>query len=321
MDCDGKKFAFLGDSIAHHGEFIYNIRSYFHYNGVKATIYNRGISGARVDTVYHFIKEEILSIKPDYCFICFGANDLGIWLYDSFLEIDDKVITDRKERNDKYYNGIKHTVKILKENDIMPIILSPYPVDENITELPDIPTLGDNKEKADLIGPWFYKKQTFRNINDAFSGYASWIKDFAQKENVLFYDNFNWLKKASYNMQNVFGKDGIHYTPCGQALIARGILEFLGFNNIPTGFIKDKENDEILLLEQEERSASFVRFNVFHEMNGSFTLEQMLEQTKTRLKDNNPDWLEKHYNNFIKHFNKFDVLSTKIKDKTNKYLT
>ncbi len=319
MDFQGKRVVFLGDSITSSGKYVYALRSYFHKNRIKCEVYNRGIGGNRADMIEYLLQDEVVSLKPDYCFVCFGVNDLGIWLYDSFKNVDDKILSDRAKRDGRYFTSIERAVKLLKQKGIMPILMSPYPVDENLEERPDIPTLTDNKEKEDFIGPWFYKRKTFKNINDALYGYELGLKEIAKKENVLCYENFSYLQNHSKNKQGVFGVDGVHYLSAGQDLIAQGILEYMGFKNA-CAFEKDDMNDEIYELEQQERSYAFVRFNTFHKIYGDFTDQEMYENIKERLQSSDlPNWQRKSYTDFITYFGKIDELKEKIIQKTKQY--
>ncbi len=322
MDIKNKRIVFLGDSITEHGHYLYNLRSYFHNNKINCEVYNRGIGGNRADMIEYLINEEVVAIKPDYCFICFGVNDLGIWLYDSFKTFDDKLLAERAERDARYINGMATAVKILKQNNIMPILMSPFLVNENLEEKPDIPTLGDNQEKADFIGPWFYKKATFKNINNALYGYSLKLKELAERENVLFYDNYSALKAMIENCDGAHGADGLHYTEIGQALIAKGILQYLGFKDVPDTFAKDDINDELFELEQEERSIAFIRFNTYNKIHGrDVSFEQMHETIISRLNEPDlPDWKIKKYDDFIKYYGKFDELIEKVIEKTKAYV-
>ena len=141
-------------------------------------------------------------------------------------------------------------------------------------------------------------------------------------QGVLFYDNFSSLKGKLGKRKDVFNQDGMHYSENGHGLIAQGLLEYLGFEDAPCTWTKDKENDEIFKLEQEERSIAFVRFAIFHEIcSKKLTLEEMLANIKERLKEKDlPDWRIKTYTDFINHFGKFDVLRDLVIEKTEKYL-
>ncbi len=316
-----KTICFLGDSILAHGYYTYDMRSFIRTQKDKCVIYNRGIGGNRVDMTECLLNDEVFALKPDYCVFSFGANDLGIWLYDSFLEIDDKVLKDREVRFNNYKEGVKRTVRQLRENGVEPVIMTPYAKNQLLIEKPDIPTLGDNKEKATLIGPWFYKRKTFENINVALKEYCEWLEQFAKENDVTFFNIFDRLYNYMLTVDGMFRDDGVHYNEKGSAYIAKCILEDLGYENVPVEFSKDSKNDEIFKFEQEERALCFVRFNEHNKIICDITDEQIKVKAESILSDpKTPNWMKAGYENYLKYYGKFSELTKKVQELTKEYL-
>ena len=113
----GKTIVLLGDSITEHGFYTYNLRSYFQGKEEKCYIFNRGTGGNRAVMAPYILSDEIRELKPDYIVISFGANDIGIWLYDARKVVSDKLLLERKLRDDEYYASIAITTTGSNQTD------------------------------------------------------------------------------------------------------------------------------------------------------------------------------------------------------------
>lgn len=263
----GKTVVFIGDSITQHGHYIYNLRAYFQGKKEKCFVYNRGVAGNRAIMAQYILDDEVYPLQPDYAVICFGINDLGIWLYDSLKPITDDRLAKRKARDDEYIQAHEILIDELTAKGIQPIIMSPYAVDSFIIEREDIETVADNNEKEDELTPSFYKRKTFENINEAFQGYSARLQTLCAKKGVEFWDMFSKTHAKMLTEKGMFSADGIHYTQKGHEIIAKILLQFLGCES-PDGFIKTAENDKIFELEQFERSIGYIARST--PMNGLF---------------------------------------------------
>lgn len=87
-----KKICFFRYSITKNDFFIRNLRSAYSNSKYKITFLNRGIGGCRMDMALPLLEDEIFSVKPDYVFINYGVNDVGIWLYDYKRAIDEEIL-------------------------------------------------------------------------------------------------------------------------------------------------------------------------------------------------------------------------------------
>lgn len=223
-----KRIVFLGDSIAHDGGFCYNIRSALREAGESAEIFNRGVGGTRAVMAKYMLDEEVFPLSPGVVFISFGVNDLGVWLYDSKKEVTPEILEKRRLRDEEYIASMRDIVLALEERGITPICQTPYPVNELLIEKPDIDTIADNDEKEDNLGPSFYRRATFENINKALAHYAELIKATCAELGVGVVDVFQYMHSLIHKEDGLFIDDGCHFTKKGHGYIARCLLDFMG---------------------------------------------------------------------------------------------
>ena len=267
-----KSVGFLGASITEGGNYLYYVRSHILSEKDKCMIFNHGVGGSRAEMAIYTVEDEVLPIAPDYMFVEFGVNDLGIWLYDSFLIQNQELEESKKQRDDVYKKNMLAIADFLIKKGIKPIFMTPFAVNELLIETDDIETLADNKEKGEKITPAFYKRTTFERINKALENYSKWIKKVCKEKNIPVVDTFSKTYKAMRENEGMFTKDGIHYTETGGKFIAESVLEFLGCNK-PFYFEHTKENDEYWVKEKTERFAQFFPWNFYHPMFGDYTDE------------------------------------------------
>ena len=315
----GKTIYFLGDSITAHGHYIYNLRSYFHKNCQKCFVYNRGTGGNRVIMSQYILDDEIKGKQPDYVIVCFGANDLGIWLYDSKKKVTPELLKNRKARDDEYFLGYRIIVKMIKERGAIPVIMSPFAVDQLLTEREDIETLADNDEKEDYIGPSFYKRKTFENINAALKGYAENLEKIAKETGALYIPLFEKTYEKMLSEAGMFGADGIHYTEDkGHSVIAEVLLDFFGCER-PFTFEKTSDNDEIFKLEQlERRAGNLRRATPFNPIFGEFSEEQ-IRQAAIKAAAAPEKWRKNIGEAYLKYGDKIFELREKIFEMTENF--
>ncbi len=320
---NNKTVCFLGDSITEHGHYTYALRSYLHRKNLSVDIYNCGLGGMRADRVTaEQIEYEVTSVNANYCVISFGVNDLGIWLYDSFLEVTEEVLRQRKERNENFFNGIKSVVKILKLKGVEAVLMSPFPVNELLEEKPDIPTIGDNKEKSQLINQWFYKRKTFVEINKGLKIYNDWLKEYSQSENVKFIDIFDLLRKYALKFNGLFNQDGIHYSKIGGEYIAKSILYATGEKRNKKEFVNDLKNDEIYLAERDDRAVSFLEICHFGDIKfKDYSKQQKKEYVENLLDDPETEiWLKRFCEIYLRFYGNFEQTKKKLVELTKEYL-
>ena len=266
-----KAIAFIGDSIIENGVFINYIRKSLKKSNIENYIFNKGYPGFRMDIAHVPLEEDFDLRVPDYAVICFGINDIGIWLYDSYKEENETLIKERNERMKKYEDSLPKLIDKLRKYSVTPIIASPFCVDSDITEREDIDTVTDNKEKADYIGESFYKKETFRRINIGLAKMRDILKNYAEKEKIQFVDFFE------YSINNfrteMFAEDGTHILPEGHKEIAKCFLKEINveMDNSPL-------SQEIIQLREEEaleRGYFFIKYGFFLEQYMNLTNSEM----------------------------------------------
>jgi len=267
----------------------------------------------------YILDDEIRELKPDYIAVSFGANDIGIWLYDGRKVQSEKLAAEKKLRDDEYYESCAKIVDQIKARGIKPIIMSPFAMDELLFEKDDIETLGDNDEKANNIDADFYTKKTYRNLNQALKVYAKTLKKIAEEKGALYIPTFEKTYEKMLVTRGLFKEDGLHYTHDeGHALIAKIILEFLGCEDIPEAFIKTPENDELEKLVQDERRAGFItRAAPFNPMYGKFS-EADIDAQATKLLSHKDEWRRIVAELYFKYKGKMDELREEIKTRTEK---
>lgn len=299
-----KKIGFFGASITDNGYYLYHVRSHILNQQEKCMVFNHGVGGTRAEMGIHTIKDELEPIYPDYMVVEFGANDLGIWLYDSFLIQNQELELSKKQRNDTYKENMVKIADYLVEKGIKPIFMTPFAVDELLIETDDIETLVDNKEKGEKITPAFYKRSTFARINNALKEYGDWIKEMCAQRGFPVIDVFSYTYKQTIEKGGLHEKDGIHYSFEGASAIADVVLEFLGYQK-PFVYERTEINNAYWEEEKKERSAQFLPWNFCHPIFGNFTKQDILDKAQEILANEKSSELNKRRaNGYINYYEK-----------------
>lgn len=295
-----KTVFFVGDSITQHGYYIYDIRSYFKGKKEKCYVFNRGIGGNTSSLAKEILGWELANENPDYVFISFGCNDMGVWLYDARKEETRELLEKRRQRDEAYIKGYEEIVDYVFDMGAKPVVMTPFAMSETFKEKEDIETLADNKEKEEYIDAGFYTHKTFANLNLHLAFYAEKLKELALKKGVQCFDLFSATKEVMWRKEELFNQDGVHYSRKGHSEIAKILLKFLGCQDIPETFENSELVEQIYGLEYVERSIMFLPANRFNPKHGKFTLKQMLEYSNELLSvDSTPDWLKRNAKNFL----------------------
>ena len=290
----GKTIYFLGDSHTARGRYVYYLRSAMQGRDEKCYFFNCGASGARAETgKYTLIQELEGRQKPDYVFVMFGTNDMGIWLYDADKEVTNELLAKREERDRRYQNSIREIVGILRERGITPVLMSTVCVNELLIEKENIQTVADNQEKEDYIGPSFYKRKTFRAINVALKGYADWVKAYAESENIAYIDNFTPSYHHTLTATDTHLEDGTHLSESGYMAVAKNILKYLGVEDVPEQLPKTPENDAICAVEGKERNLQFIPWVLCNPVLGARTEEDVTIYCEEMIANpNKEEWMK-----------------------------
>lgn len=307
-----KTIVFLGDSIAEQGYFCYDIRSALREVGESARIFNRGVGGTRAVMAKYMLAEEVFPLSPDVVFVSYGVNDIGIWLYDAKKAETPELIEKRRARDEEYLASLREIILALKARGITPICQTPYPVNERLVERDDIDTIADNDEKEDYIGPSFYKRATFENINRGLAGYAERVRKMCRELEVEVVDVFSYMHKASLECDGLFIDDGCHYTELGHAYIARCLLDFMGvecdgldFKRYPD-MDKARRTEELIRDIMMYRRATMLPASIWKKT----THEDVLTSLK-RLVGNKDYWNAAKVTSVLENYEKIDELKKK----------
>ena len=316
----GKRIYFLSDSGVHHGFNVYDMRSFISRNDEKCYIFNKGLGGNRAAMVKYLYEDEIMAIKPDVVIISYGGNDVSGYLYDSEKPVTAEVLAEREFRDKEHLDNMKESVLRMKADGIIPVIASCPGFDEFIGEKEGIETLADNDEKAKHLNSNFYKRQTMRNLNEKLEIYSKELEKFAKENDVMFIDLFSVFKKANCENSGLRKEDGCHLTEDkGHPLLAKTILEFLGYENVPDTFEHDEKNDEIFEYEQFERSIQYFKHALMSPWLGFDTEEKRanrLEELKTRKEH----WIKKSVDNYLNHNQEIEKIEQTLSQKVYDYI-
>ena len=310
----GKRIAFLGDSLFHHGHFLDYLRAHFDGRADKPLLFNRGLGGNTAEMVKELFSDEILSLRPDYCFVAFGANDVGGWLYDEASEVTEEVLRDRAERDRIHIASMREVATLLKEAGITPILCTTIAFNELIVEDKDIETLADNKEKGEKIKSTLYTKRAFQSINNTFRRYREALARTAEDTGSELCDLFSVFIDAQYKDLTLYEKDGVHLTADGgHLLLAKAILSHLGEEELlprDSQFVR-----EFRELEQKERSVQYVKWAFYHPIFGPVTNEKIKEEMEAMYRDPASPPHRKHASgNYLKYKGDATPLRKKLRE-------
>ncbi len=147
------------------------------------TYLNKGVNGDTTIGMLSRFFNDVVNIKPKYCFILGGTNDL----------LSGKNIT-------SVYENILLMIKDCIENRIIPIILSPSYISE--------------KEATSRWSSY----PDYSEINENLLTLNNKLNFYCQKKNLLFVDLFNTTNTAFLNNEDIY-IDGIHFNNSGHNLI------------------------------------------------------------------------------------------------------
>lgn len=160
----------------------------------KSNYVNRGINGdTTIGMLSRFFKD-VVSIKPEYCFILGGTNDLLLG-----------------KNIDSIYDNLIIMIKDCMINEIAPIVLSPPYISEKEAEL-----------------KWS-SYPNYSDINKDLLALNNKLENYCNLNNLLFVDLFNTTKTSFFNNEDIY-LDGIHFNNLGHNLIYSKINQI--FKNI-----------------------------------------------------------------------------------------
>jgi len=192
---DGKKIAFMGDSIteggaAPNGYVTLAIRG-LAANGIKATAIPAGISGHKSNDMLARLEKDVLAKKPDFMTLSCGVND--VWHGANGIPLD------------KYKENITQIVDKCQAAGIKVVILTSTMIGE------DQPNPNNQK----LIA------------------YNDFLRALAKEKKCLLADlnadmQAGIAKAGADKKGNLYTGDGVHMNPLGNQMMATGVLKAFG---------------------------------------------------------------------------------------------
>ena len=192
---DGKKIAFMGDSIteggaAPNGYVTLAIRG-LAANGIKATAIPAGISGHKSNDMLARLEKDVLAKKPDFMTLSCGVND--VWHGANGIPLD------------KYKENITQIVDKCQAAGIKVVILTSTMIGE------DQPNPNNQKLAA----------------------YNDFLKTLAKEKKCLLADlnadmQAGIAKAGADKKGNLYTGDGVHMNPLGNQMMATGVLKAFG---------------------------------------------------------------------------------------------
>ena len=261
-----KVIAVFGASVDEHGYYMDNMRRFIANQTEKCYIVNRSIGGNYAMLACNMIEDEIDTLNPDIVIVHFGGNDVGLYNYNANVPETEGVLNRRKASLDSYFLNMRKLVKSLKERNIKVYIMLPLATNENIIEKDDIETVKDNVDKAKYLKSDFYCKASFTKINNMWKETViPELRSIAKENSVEVIDMFSKTYEHMLKTNDMFTEDGIHYSRRGHDVLAKILLEYLGYENVPDTFdIKNDQCNVINRLEQLERHIQFFRRWIFY---------------------------------------------------------
>ena len=261
-----KVVAVFGASIDEHGFYMDYMRRFISTQSEKCYFVNRSIGGNYAMLACNMIEDEIDTLNPDIVIVHFGGNDVGLYNYNANVPETEEVLNKRKTSLDNYFLNMRKLVKLLKDRGLEVYIMTPFAENENIIEKDDIETVKDNVDKAKYMKSDFYCKASFRKINKMWREIAiPELYKIAEENSATVIDAFSGTYEQMLKTNNMYTEDGIHYSRGGHEVVAKILLKYLGYENIPESFdIKSDLCNIINQLEQIERHIQFFRRWIFY---------------------------------------------------------
>ncbi len=192
----GDKIAFLGDSItaggAKPGGYCHLIIETLNQKGLEVTPKYSGISGHKSNQMLARLEKDVLSHKPQWMTLSCGVND--VWHGKRGVELED------------YKKNITSIVDQAQAAGIKVILLTSTMIKEDASN----------------------------DLNQKLKGYNEFIVQLSKEKNCLLADLNGIMQETIKTMEknakgNTVTSDGVHMNSLGNMMMAKGILEVMGF--------------------------------------------------------------------------------------------
>jgi lysophospholipase L1-like esterase len=199
------RVVFLGDSITQQQLYTNYAEAYLacRFPQLRLSFFNAGWSGTGLAQAIDRLERDVLSLKPTVVTVCFGMND-GAYQTSSPALVK------------TFRNNLEKLTRLLRDNNIRPVLLTPGFVDENV------PSFVDGKYAPSLKAVNF-NNGTLRDFSDT-------LLEFASSENLAAFDLHKLMNQTDYkikkqNQDLVLTFDGVHPNEKGHLVMAYGLLK------------------------------------------------------------------------------------------------
>lgn len=207
----GSKVCFIGDSITHNARYIKNIVLFYvtRYPTDKINFYDVGISGDTASYVNKRLKEDVLSLKPDFATLMIGMNDTKYMRENPNDWFRNKL----EENRQLYVKNVGEIIQKIKDANCKLILFAPSPYDE-----------GAKIENKPAV---FGKRRELEYFSDQ-------CRRFAFKYNLPLIDMWNYMSDISVDIQKQYpeistsGYDRVHPSDMGAYVMMSNFVRTLG---------------------------------------------------------------------------------------------
>ena len=194
---NGDTLAFLGDSITaqgqgHHNGYVNLVLRALAADGVSVKPIKAGIGGHKSDNMLARLDRDILSKKPNVMTVSCGINDVWHKKSGKGVSLED------------YKRNMSAIFDKCAASNCQVVVLSA--------------TIFENKGMEDM--------------NDDLAAYNAWLREVSSRRGFPFADLNTAMWKAHEENPSVrLTKDGVHMLSAGDRIMARGVLNALGFGD------------------------------------------------------------------------------------------
>ena len=193
----------IRDGVNESQTFTFYLGQLLRKQDFKVEMIRKGISGEKTNEALSRITRDVIALNPRYVTIMYGTNDAYIDVYRDPNRTTPKIPLEDYQRN------LTEMVRLLKKNNITPILMTPIPMGK--------------------FWGWNVGIYGSNDINFKLKEYAQAVRTVAARENALLVDHFTeWLDWKSRRKDiDAWMTDGIHPNPKGHRLIAAAIFKVL----------------------------------------------------------------------------------------------
>lgn len=222
----GSNVCLIGDSITHNAKYMKNIVLFYatRYPTDKINFYDVGISGDVAKYVNKRLKDDVLSLKPNYATLMIGMNDTRYMRENPNDWFRNKL----EENRQSYIKNVGEIIQKIKDANCKLIMFAPSPYDED-AKIKDKPVVFGKRRELEF--------------------FADQCRRFAFKHNLPLIDMWNYMTDVSIEIQkkhpeiSTSGGDRVHPNDMGGYVMMSNFVRTLGeYREISTVEINAKSS-------------------------------------------------------------------------------